>query len=372
MTDIDYSGFTVGMLVSAESEGKFYSAQVVTVSTSARRKKAPVKVHFMGYTAESDEWVGASRLRSKALAGELQPKAANAKQQQNKSKWVKVGDEPRQSSRKERYSMADQVARFERANKQNNRRYLDITTVFKGEAWKDKRVLVVGASKGLGLELLKELSAQGAEVLATCRKSNAEIEAAGAKKVISEVEVTEYDSLKKMADQLDGRLDYVIYNAGYFPDVKDNLETFQDAEAIKQIDVCGLGPVRCVSALKNTGRLDGSKVVVVTSQAGSIKWRFTQNKDEGGNYGHHMSRAACNIAAALMSEELKQMEIPVVMVHPGFNRTTMTSKYAHIWDKEGAVEAAIGAKRVLHEASKVTMKTSGKFINAEDGLEIPW
>ena len=26
----------------------------------------------------------------------------------------------------------------------------------------------------------------------------------------------------------------------------------------------------------------------------------------GGDYGHHMSRAACNIAAALMSEELKE------------------------------------------------------------------
>merc|ERR1711971_122249 len=240
-----------------------------------------------------------------------------------------------------------------------------------GEAFKDKRVLVVGASRGLGLELIKELSAQGAEVLATCRKSNSDIDAAS-KKVISDVEVTSYDSLKKMAEQIEGKLDYVIYNAGYFPDVQDNLETFQDSEAIKQIDICGLGPVRCVSALKNAGRLEGAKVIVITSQAGSVKWRFTQNKDKGCDYGHHMSRAACNIGAALMSEELKSMDVPVVMLHPGFNRTTMTSKYSHIWDKEGAVEPSVGAKRVLHESSKVTMKTSGKFINTEDGLEFPW
>lgn len=50
-----------------------------------------------------------------------------------------------------------------------------------------------------------------------------------------------------------------------------------------------------------------------------------------------MSRAACNIAGVLMSEELKQHGIPVVMLHPGFNRTEMTAKYAEIWDKEASL-----------------------------------
>ena len=108
------------------------------------------------------------------------------------------------------------------------------------------------------------------------------------------------------------------------------------------------------------------------SQAGSAAWRFTQNKDEGGDYGHHMSRAACNIAGVLMSEELKKLQIPVVMLHPGFNRTQMTKKYEHIWDIEGAVEPHIGAKRVLHEIGILKPEDSGKFINCEDGLQIPW
>jgi hypothetical protein len=50
----------------------------------------------------------------------------------------------------------------------------------------------------------------------------------------------------------------------------------------------------------------------------------------------------------------------------------MTAKYAHIWDKEGAVEASEGAMRVLHEIKSITMDTTGKFINCEDGLPIPW
>jgi len=85
-----------------------------------------------------------------------------------------------------------------------------------------------------------------------------------------------------------------------------------------------------------------------------------------------MSRAACNIGAVLMSEELGSAEVPMVMLHPGFNRTEMTSKFSTIWDKEGAVEPSVGAKRVLHEVAQISMKTSGRFINCEDGLRIPF
>jgi hypothetical protein len=34
--------------------------------------------------------------------------------------------------------------------------------------------------------------------------------------------------------------------------------------------------------------------------------------------------------------------------------------------------SAVGAKRVLHEVNLLTPESSGKFINCEDGLEIPW
>ena len=75
-----------------------------------------------------------------------------------------------------------------------------------------------------------------------------------------------------------------------------------------------------------------------------------------------MSRAACNIGAVLLSEELKAKGVPVLMLHPGFNKTGMTAKYAAIWEVEGAVDASIGAKRVLHEVKGATMERTGKFM----------
>lgn len=50
----------------------------------------------------------------------------------------------------------------------------------------------------------------------------------------------------------------------------------------------------------------------------------------------------------------------------------MTEKYKDIWDEEGAVEVDVGAKRVLHETNLTTLENSGRFVNCEDGLAIPF
>ena len=112
-------------------------------------------------------------------------------------------------------------------------------------------------------------------------------------------------------------------------------------------------------------------MAIISSQGGSIQWRLTQNPT-GHDYGHHMSKAAANMAGKLLSQELKASGVSVSILHPGFNRTDMTSKFLAIWEVEGAVEPSIGAKRVIHEINRRTMESTGSFINCEDGLTIPW
>lgn len=153
------------------------------------------------------------------------------------------------------------------------------------------------------------------------------------------------------------------------------------------IDICALGSLRVTAALWNANKLrrDGScKIIMITSQGGSIAWRKTQNApgpDFAGNYGtillsaasyyiylciiplfgiymfffykyrlifffsliynqgHHMSKAANNMMGKLVALELKN-KAQVAVLHPGFNRTDMTAKYSHIWDIEGAVNSS--------------------------------
>jgi len=270
------------------------------------------------------------------------------------------------------YSLADQTARFARAKEEKNERYLNIASVYDGSYLKGKRVLITGCNRGLGFSLVKEMVSQGAHVIAVVRKTTPDLDAAGVVQIIDKVDVQDTAAVEQMTKALDSPVDYVINNAGYFMEAAETLASLDDKEELKQIDICALGPLRVTAALRNAGLLKNGKVAVISSQAGSVEWRFTQNAGKGGDYGHHMSRAACNIGAALMSEELKKDGIPVVLFHPGFNRTDMTAKYSHIWDIEGAVDAAEGAKRVLHEMGKISMDITGKFINCEDGLLIPW
>jgi hypothetical protein len=64
----DYSGLEAGMKCQVESDGAYYAAEIVQVSTSKNRAKAPVKITFTGKGYEAyDGWVGGDKLRSKAL-----------------------------------------------------------------------------------------------------------------------------------------------------------------------------------------------------------------------------------------------------------------------------------------------------------------
>jgi len=269
------------------------------------------------------------------------------------------------------YSLADQVARFERAKKEGNSRFLDIKSVYDGAYLKGKRVLLTGSNRGLGLALAKQISAEGAELISLVRSSSADLDALGGQ-VIAGVDVLSEESVSKAIGSLASPVDIVINNAGLFS-ADETLSTLNFPEQLKMIDVCALGPLRVSSAAYNQGKVAaGGKVIVISSQAGSAEWRKVQNQGAGGDYGHHMSRAACNIAAVLLAEELKAAGIAVVMLHPGFNKTEMTAKYAEIWEKEGAVPTEEGALRVLHEIGAATMAKTGMFINCEDGLQIPW
>merc|ERR1712224_554324 len=67
------------MRVQAESDGTYYAAKIVAVSTSKNRAKAPVKVSYNGYDGY-DEWLGGDRLRSKSLKLAAPPKEGPARE----------------------------------------------------------------------------------------------------------------------------------------------------------------------------------------------------------------------------------------------------------------------------------------------------
>jgi len=93
-----------------------------------------------------------------------------------------------------------------------------------------------------------------------------------------------------------------------------------------------IAPVFITHQLAKQGLLhEGSKIVLVSSEAGSIALRTGPE----GNYAHHASKAALNMAGKLLSYDLKDAGIIVSIVHPGFMRTEMTRGvgFDKFWDE---------------------------------------
>jgi hypothetical protein len=98
------------------------------------------------------------------------------------------------------FTTADQPARFAKGKAENNARMLT-TDFYDGSFLKDQRVLVTGGNRGIGLALVKELVACGANVIVTCRSSNDELAAMTNVQVIENCDVTDTASVAKMTDK---------------------------------------------------------------------------------------------------------------------------------------------------------------------------
>jgi NAD(P)-dependent dehydrogenase (short-subunit alcohol dehydrogenase family) len=195
--------------------------------------------------------------------------------------------------------------------------------------------LVIGATRGLGRRVADHYVSTGATVFGTARKQP-EDKASGSIKWLSGVDVSTPTAGETIINNYKESLpiDVLVVSAGFFG--KESFdEPDWDAEE-RMYKTSAIGPVFLVTALTKAGLLkQGSKVVMISSEAGSITLRH--EKEGGGNYGHHASKAALNMATKLLSLDLKPHGIPIVAVHPGFMRTEMTKNvgFDQYWDSGG-------------------------------------
>jgi len=103
------------------------------------------------------------------------------------------------------------------------------------------------------------------------------------------------------------------------------------------------------------------KIVLVSSESGSIGLRHPT--EGGGNYGHHGSKAALNMAGKLLSMDLERHGIVVSIVHPGFMRTDMTKSvgFDQFWDSGHAVTPGEAAESLVKWIDGLKTEHSGQF-----------
>jgi NAD(P)-dependent dehydrogenase (short-subunit alcohol dehydrogenase family) len=232
-----------------------------------------------------------------------------------------------------------------------------------------RRCLITGANRGLGLEFARQLLARGDRVIATCRqpgKATALNALAGehpGRLHVLPLDIADPRAIAELQRELllladDGdRLDLLVNGAG----VLHSGERFGHVTAVNLDDsfrTNAMGPFLLTQAL--APRLaDGARVANITSQLGSIA-----STTRFGTPSYDISKAAQNMATALLAAALRERGIVVVALHPGWVQTDMGGAGA-------TVTPADSVSGLLRVIGGLKSADSGRFLDWR-GQSLPW
>ncbi|MDF1561591.1 MAG: SDR family oxidoreductase [Deltaproteobacteria bacterium] len=218
--------------------------------------------------------------------------------------------------------------------------------------------LIVGANRGIGLEVTRQLHARGDEVIATYRGSPGGLEGLGVR-AVGGVDLTRGEEVARLIEALEGEtLECVHVVSGV---LEESSLGHLDFEAVRRVfDTNAVGPLRVVEALHRAGLLSrGGRIGLVTSRMGSIA-----DNTSGGSYAYRMSKAALNMAGKSLAEDLREEGIAVALLHPGYVRTDMTGG-------SGLIDADESAAGLIARMDALTLEASGSFWHMS-GEPLPW
>ena len=221
-----------------------------------------------------------------------------------------------------------------------------------------KKVLIIGASRGIGLEFVRQYRAAGAAVTATARDDEglARITALGA--LARRLDVAKATGAAALAWPIDGEsFDAVVVNAGVYGPRTDGLEppTEADFDAVMHTNVLGAMRVlpQVVPALA-----PGARLAVISSRMGSMGLRASPS-----GWLYRASKAALNSVLKDASLVLAGQAVCVAF-HPGWVRTDMGGTGADL-------DVATSVADMRRTLAALTPADNGGFFN-HDGQPLAW
>ena len=219
-------------------------------------------------------------------------------------------------------------------------------------------VLIIGASRGIGLELVRQYRADGAAVSASARDDEGLLRLRELGATPLRLDIADAAGACGLAWQIDGAsFDVVILSAGVYGPRTSGLETPTAAEFDHVMHTNVLGAMRVLPQLAEA-LAPGARLAVISSRMGLISGRSSP-----AGWLYRASKAALNSVLKDASLALRDRAVCVAL-HPGWVRTEMGGAGAEI----DVAESAAGLRRTL---SVLLPTDSGGFFNY-DGASLPW
>ena len=229
-----------------------------------------------------------------------------------------------------------------------------------------KNVFITGANRGIGLELTRQYLAAGEKVFASARDPSIESLSRLTERYpdnlkIVMLDVTDESNIQTVAGSLESTsIDLLINNAGLFHSKHEDFSSLNPDTWIEEFRVNSIAPFLVTRALKsNLANANSSVVGMISSKMGSMG-----DNQSGGSYSYRSSKAALNAVSVSLANDLSDLDISVVALHPGWVQTDMGGPNGLI-DVE---TSAAGLKAILDKAGKAE---SGKFYDYS-GKQLPW
>lgn len=197
--------------------------------------------------------------------------------------------------------------------------------------------LVVGANRGIGLGVVRELVGRGCDVIATARAPEAatalrDLAAAHPGRVeVRALDMADAAGVDAFAASLAGRtLDSVLINAGVAGPAhrSANAATMEETGALMFVNA--IAPIRLGRALLGSMRKDTGVLGFTSSVMGSVAL------NAGGHELYRASKAALNSLSRGLFAEMRGRNLTLLTLHPGWVRTDMGGSGAPVGVEESA------------------------------------
>jgi len=218
-------------------------------------------------------------------------------------------------------------------------------------------VLVIGASRGLGLELATQYAAAGWRVIATARTPQglSRLQAVGAEAL--SLDVSDPASVSGLSWRLDGeKLDLALYVAGIMDKGTAQTPPTREAfDAVMHTNV--LGAMQVIPQIAPMLQEAQGTLACISSRIGSQA--LTQTSDA---WLYRISKAALNMV--VRTTQAGYANMTVVALHPGWVQTDMGGPAAPLTPREcvTAMRATLASLKPEHR---------GQFISY-DGSPLAW